>query len=459
MTPLDMWALVAVAGCVLVAAVFAAAQRALGKVTLTQAKAAADSGHRGGRALVELMRDPVPAVTACALVVLAAQVTGVAVLTVVAGRHLAAGPTVAVTALVGVALLFVLADVAPKTWALSDPERTARLFAPWVRRVTLVLGPPVSLLMRLGRLLAGGRRRPGSPYVTEDELRAMIDAAESDEVIEAGERAMIHSIFELGDTVVREIMVPRPDMITVNAEAPVDRVLTAIIEHGYSRLPVWRDDRDRIVGLVYAKDVLAWMREGHDASEPWDPLLRTPFFVPELKRVDGLLRELQAQKVHLAIVVDEYGATTGLVTIEDILEEIVGEIVDEYDDEEPLVEQTEDGGLRIDGRLAVDDLDELVTSQLPDDEWDTVGGLLVGLLGRVPSVGEWVDVEGLRLTTEAVNGRRVAKVLVERLEPVEEGEPADETGEPDAAAADVALEPPEPETEPAEGARESGRTP
>lgn len=424
MTPADGWALIGVAACVLVAALFAAAQRALGKVTLAQARAAADAEQRGAKALTELMRDPVRALNTTALIVLAAQVTGVATLTVVVHRHLAGGPAVLVAAVGGAVGLFVIAEVAPKTLALADPERTARLTAPWVRRLTVVLGAPAGVLMRLGRLLAGGRRRPASPYVTEDELRAMIDAAESEEVIEAGERAMIHSIFELGDTVVREIMVPRPDMITVSIDAPVDEVLQVIIDHGYSRLPVWRDDRDRIVGLVYAKDVLAWMREGHGGDEPWEELLRAPFFVPELKRVDDLLRDLQAQKVHMAVVVDEYGATAGLVTIEDILEEIVGEIVDEYDMEQPLVEQTEEGGLQVDARLPVHDLAELVTCELPDDEWDTVGGLLVGMLGRVPSPGESVEVRGLRLTAEDVDGRRVAKVAVDRLEPVGDGEEA-----------------------------------
>ncbi len=424
MTSAEVWGLVGVAACVLVAATFAAAQRALGKVTLTQARAAAQAQQRGAAALTELMRDPVRALNTTALVVLAAQVTGVATLTVVVDHFLADGPTVLVAAVGGAVLLFVVAEVAPKTLALADPERTARLTAPWVRRLALVLGGIAGVLMRLGRLLAGGRHRPSSPYVTEDELRAMIDAAESEEVIEAGERAMIHSIFELGDTVVREIMVPRPDMITVSVDAPVDEVLQVIIDHGYSRLPVWRDDRDRIVGLVYAKDVLAWMREGHGGNESWEELLRAPFFVPELKRVDDLLRDLQAQKVHMAVVVDEYGATTGLVTIEDILEEIVGEIVDEYDIEEPLVEQTEEGGLRVDARLPVHELAELVTCELPDDEWDTVGGLLVGMLGRVPSPGEAVDLEGLRLTAVDVDGRRVAKVAVDRLEPVDDGDEA-----------------------------------
>jgi CBS domain containing-hemolysin-like protein len=401
--------------CVLLAAFFGAAQTAMSRMSLNRArKVAEEHGGRGTRHLVALMEDPARTLNILALLVLVAQVTGVALLAVVVDRYLDGGATVLVAVVVGSAALFVGAEVAPKTLAVQDTDRVARLTAPWVARLARPLSPIASLLIVLGNVIAPGRGLEQGPFVTEEVLRDMIDVAESDEVIEETERAMIHSIFELGDTVVREIMVPRPDMVLVSADDALTEVLDVILRHGHSRIPVYREERDKIVGLVYAKDVLGRLHNG-DADGDWEDLLRPPYFVPELKQVDALLRELQKEKVHLAIVVDEYGATAGLVTIEDILEEIVGEIVDEYDQEQVLVEQLPGGGMRIDARLPVDELEELLTCELPDEEWDTVGGLLFGLLGHVPEPGEHVEVDGLRLTAERVQGRRIAKVLVDRL--------------------------------------------
>ncbi|MGI8874577.1 MAG: hemolysin family protein [Egibacteraceae bacterium] len=417
MNPGDVYALAGVLACVLLAAFFAAAQTAYSRMTLTRALKLAEDGRRSAQRVVRLVQDPTRTLNVLALLVVAVQVTGVAVLTVVVARYLDDAPGAAVASVVGAAAMFVGAEVAPKTLALQRTETVARVTSGWVARLVKVLSPLVSALIWMGNVIAPGKGLAQGPFVTEDDLREMIDTAESDEVIEETERAMIHSIFELSDTVVREIMVPRPDMVAVAVGIPLGEVLDVILERGHSRIPVYREDRDRIVGLVYAKDVLGRMRAGDGAlAGPWDDLLRTPFFVPELKPVDALLRELQAAKVHLAIVVDEYGATAGLVTIEDILEEIVGEIVDEYDAEEELVEQVPDHALRVDARLPISDLAALLDAELPSDEWDTVGGLLFGVLGHVPDPGEHVDVSGVRLTAELVRGRRIAKVLVDRLD-------------------------------------------
>jgi CBS domain containing-hemolysin-like protein len=204
--------------------------------------------------------------------------------------------------------------------------------------------------------------------------------------------------------------------VMVSSELSLRAVLDVILEAGHSRVPVYQGERDHIVGLIYAKDVLRRLHTTGDETGPWHDLLRPATYVPELKQVSELLRELQAAKVHLAIVVDEYGATAGLVTIEDILEEIVGEIVDEYDQEEPLVEQAGDGMLRIDARLPIDELEALLDCELPAEEWDTVGGLLFGMLGHIPEPGEHIDIDGVRLTAEQVTGRRIGHVLVERTE-------------------------------------------
>ncbi len=426
MTPSEVTLLAAATALVFVAAFFAAAQAALSSTSLHRAQKLAGEGRRGAERAVRLLRQPSPApartLSILALVVLAAEATAVTLLTVVASRHLGGATTVAVAAAVGTVVLFVVAEVAARTVALQRPEEVACASALWASLVVRPLAPLASVLISLGSALTpGGRLRTG-PYVTEDEIREMIDVAEEVEVIQEAERAMIHSIIDLGDTVVREIMVPRPDMVMASIDQPLSDVLELIIQRGHSRIPVFRDDRDTIVGLVYAKDVLGRMHANPDEAGSWEELLRPPFFVPELKPVGELLAELREQKVHMAVVVDEYGATAGLVTIEDILEEIVGEIVDEYDREVALVEALDEGAYRVDARLPVDELSELVDTPLPHEEWDTVGGLLFGLLGHVPSPGEQVEVQTLRLTAERVKDRRIATVLVERGVPAEAGE-------------------------------------
>jgi len=265
----------------------------------------------------------------------------------------------------------------------------------------------------LGRALVPRRHEVSGPHAGDDELRALTgDEADEDDALEPEERAMIRSIFELGETVVREVMVPRPDVVSVPEDASIGEVVRVVVDGGYSRLPVHAaDETDRIVGVVYAKDLLRRL-----ATQPelngWSDLTRQPTFVPETKRCDELLRELQSQAVHLAVVLDEYGDVVGLVTIEDVLEEIVGEIVDEHDQEQQLVEPLDDGRFRIDARLGVDDLNELLGTELPEEGWDTVGGLVFGTLGRVPRPGEQVELDGTTIEVEVLQGRRVAKVVV-----------------------------------------------
>jgi CBS domain containing-hemolysin-like protein len=321
--------------------------------------------------------------------------------------------TVAVVAVV-VLLVLVIGEVAPRTLTLRSIETAAGRLAPSGRVLVRALDPVSRVLVTVGRSLVPKREGVAGPYTTEGDLETddpSSDAEDRDEELEPEERAMIRSILELADTRVREVMVPRPDMVTVREDAGFDEVAAVVVEHGVSRIPVQdADDPDTIVGVVYAKDLLR--RVAADRRRRWTDLVRRPTFVPETKRADELLRELQEATVHLALVVDEYGDLVGLVTIEDILEEIVGEIVDEHDHEDPLVAVLDDGGWRIDARLGVDDLNSLLGADLPDEGWDTVGGLVFGTLGRVPAEGEVVELEGIALTVERLQGRRVASVLV-----------------------------------------------
>jgi CBS domain containing-hemolysin-like protein len=310
-----------------------------------------------------------------------------------------------------VVVIFVLAEALPKNWAVQNPERSALLLAPIVSAV--VRFPPIRLvskaLIGLANMLLGPRgRRVG---VSESELLAMADVALEEDVIEGHERELIHSIIEFGDTVVREVMVPRPDMRTLDGDLTVSEALGVAIEAGLSRLPVHTGNVDDIAGVAHAKDLIRAEREGH-GTEPVREFVRRAHFVPETKRVARLMREMQDLKYHLAIVVDEYGGTAGVVTLEDLIEELVGEIVDEYDVEEPPVQPLDNGDFSVSARLAVDELSELVGAHLPTGDWDTVGGLLFNELGRVPVEGESVEVDGLTLVAERVQGNRVGRIRI-----------------------------------------------
>jgi CBS domain containing-hemolysin-like protein len=256
-----------------------------------------------------------------------------------------------------------------------------------------------------------GRGLKQGPFVTEEDLRTMADVAADEKAIEREERRLIHSIFEFGDTVVREVMLPRPDMIAVEADSTVEDAITQAIDAGYSRIPCFEDSTDNIIGLVYLKDLVQQARAGA-GRQSVRIVVRDAVFVPESKRVAELLREMQTEKFHMAIVVDEYGGTAGLVTMEDLLEEIVGDIADEFDIEEPGVERLPGGGIRAPGRTPIDEVSEALGIELPDAEWDSVGGLVFNLLGHVPEAGETVRFQGLEFRTERVEGRRIASVVI-----------------------------------------------
>ena len=243
-----------------------------------------------------------------------------------------------------------------------------------------------------------------------DDAEAEPDALEAD----AEERELISSVLDFTDTIVREVMTPRTDIVSVAGAASTDEALDIVLSAGRSRIPVTGEGSDDVLGVLYARDLLQLMDDDSEAV-PARNIMRPAYFVPETKRVPELLREMQANQVHLAMVVDEFGGTAGLVTIEDLLEEIVGEIADEYDNEEPMVTPLEDGGFLVDGRLGVDELGEMIGVDLPDDEWDTVGGLMLGLAGRVPNEGESFEFEEHVFVTDRVQGRRVARVRLRSL--------------------------------------------
>jgi CBS domain containing-hemolysin-like protein len=325
-----------------------------------------------------------------------------------------------VAVFVEVVLIFVVAEAAPKTYALQHPERTAIFVAPVVR---LLAGfPPVRFVTRglifLSNVILPGKGRRSGPAASEEDLLALADVAVESGEIESEERALIRSIIDFGDTVAREVMVPRPDMITITDGCSVADAMEVAIVNGVSRIPAYPPDTgiDDIVGIVYAKDLMRAMRDDLGQT-PVRPLLRPAVFVPETKRVSELLKEMQARQRHIAIVVDEYGGTAGLVTLEDLIEELVGEIVDEFDVEDPQLEPLPNGDWRVNARMPLDEVCELLRLELPEGDWDTIGGLVFNTLGHVPTEGEAVEIEGHRLRAERVEGRRIGRVRITRARP------------------------------------------
>jgi CBS domain containing-hemolysin-like protein len=366
--------------------------------------------------LLKIISDPAPFLNIVLLLTLVAHITGTAIATSVAIGSFGTGGEAIASAAMTFAI-FVFAEVAPKTFSVQNPERAALFMARPIYFLGRALQPVGRVLIVVANAIISpfpGKTLPRGPFVTEEEIRHMVDVAEEEEEIEEDERELIHSVFEFGDTVVREVMVPRPDMVTARADASLGEVRDVILRAGYSRIPIYEGDNDNITGVLYAKDLLKRMHEDQGEGKV-SSLARAPLFVPEQKKVSELLREMQQQRVHMAIVIDEYGGTAGLVTIEDVIEEIVGEIVDEYDQEEPLVEPVDENTIRVDAKLPIDDVNELLEVELPHEEWDTVGGLVFGLTGRVPVPGEIVRYDSLEFVTERVSGRRIQKVVIRKV--------------------------------------------
>jgi putative hemolysin len=393
----------------------ALAETAFVGMSRIRALALEEEGRKGAARLARMLEHPEQTVNIVLALALFAQLTSAALVGLLLGGF--AGPIGFIGGIIiQFVAFFVIAEVAPKTFALQHPDRAALRVAGVLSLLTNF--PPLRLLSRAligmaNALLPGAGLKRG-PFVTEDDVRAAADVAAEEQEIEREERRLIHSIFEFGDTVVREVMLPRTDMVAIEADATVEEAMERAIEGGYSRVPAYEGDTDHIIGLVYLKDLVHHARKS-EGGEKVRIALRDAVFVPEQKRVAELLREMQQQHFHMAVVVDEYGGTAGLVTLEDLLEEIVGEIADEYDVDEPGVERLDDGALRVPGRMPIDDVNEELGTDLPDDEWDTVGGLVFNLLGKVPDEGETVRFQGLEFRAERVQRRRIVTVQIRRV--------------------------------------------
>ncbi len=417
---------------VLLNGVFAATEIALVTIRRSRLQQLAEEGNRGAFRVQRLKENPgrFLAVIQIGINFLGFLASAFAAVSLVDGmRDWLAGfgagsdlaGVVALIVVTGLLTIFtiIFGELVPKQIGLAHAERVAISTSRFIDVLGRVFGPLVAFLTwstrRISRLFRADVA--ADERISAEELRLIIEQGGEQGILEAEEEQMIHAVIELGDQRIHEVMVPRIAMVTLPATSTLDDAIDTVIEEGHSRIPVYEDTIDEIVGILYAKDLLPFLK-GTLAERPSvRSILRTPVFVPESMTVDDLLHELQRRKVHLAIVLDEYGGTAGLVTIEDLLEEIVGEIQDEYDEEEPMIVRISDDEARIDGRADVDDLAELFDMNLgleDEDEYDTVGGLIYHRIGGVPKPGDQVTVDGLRLTVETTDGRRVGKVLAVR---------------------------------------------
>jgi CBS domain containing-hemolysin-like protein len=433
--------LLVIAVClILLAGVFGAMDAALQRVSRARVEEMRRDGVKRAAVLEDVVGERARHVSLLLLLRIACEMVAAVLATVVLYRLWGSGwQTVLTAAGVMTVVSYVLVGVGPRTLGRQHAYGFALRTAGVVRLLGRLLGPVATLLILVGNMITPGRGYRDGPFSSEVELRELVDMAEERGVVESGERNMIHSVFELGDTIAREVMVPRTDVVWIERSKTVRQALALALRSGFSRLPVIGENVDDVVGVVYLKDLIRRAQGVHDARNGprVEELMRPPTFVPESKPVDELLRDMQAQRIHIAIVVDEYGGFAGLVTIEDILEEIVGEIADEHDAvQRPPVEHLDDGSVRITARLPVGDLAELFDVELPeDDDVETVGGLLARELGLVPIEGSAAEVSGLRLVAESTGGRRnrIDTLLVCRVTEPD----AEETAESGAPRTDV----------------------
>ena len=417
----DIWQLGSAAVLVLLAGLFSAADAAVNGFSRARAEELRAEGRAGAARLVQMLDDPPRYLNTALLLRLLCEISAIVLVSTWArdAYHDSLVPSILTTIGVMLVVSFVVIGVAPRTLGRQHDSTVALVSAGPLSLVTTVLGPVPALLIMLGNAITPGRGFSEGPFSTETELRELVDLAEASAVIESGERRMIHSVFELGDTTTREVMVPRPDVVYVERHKNLRQTLSLFLRSGYSRIPVVGENLDEIVGMAYLKDLVRRDFEAPDVefTQRVDEVMRPVHYVPESKPVDSLLTELQARRQHIAVVVDEYGGTAGLITIEDVLEEIVGEITDEYDEEEAEVEVLDSGATRVSSRFPVDDLVDIVGVDVDDDDVDSVGGLMAKHLGKVPIPGSVVECHGLRLEAERATGRRnkIETVLVSVL--------------------------------------------
>jgi putative hemolysin len=409
---LELLALVIFVGA---AAFFAASEAAIVSVSRISARTYAEKGVPGGARLEKMLdnrnRTLTSILIANTFVLLATDSIATYLFVELGVPSAPIWSTIATTI-----VLLLFGEILPKTLAVSNSGKASLVLAGPLRFFIWLLTPLTSTFLfatdAIVRIFGGSPAH--GPYVTEDDIKTLVNVGVEQNVLEEGERELIHSIIEFGDTIVREVMMPRPDMVTVPSTAPAKRALDLVIKDGYSKLPVYEETIDNVIGVVHDRELLISLANGTIATSSLRELMRPVAHVPESKRISELLREMQRGKYSLAIVVDEYGGTAGLVTMEDLLEEIVGEIRDEHDEgeEEPIIRIADDEAI-VEAGTNIEDVNAALELELPHEDFETIGGYTVGLFGRLPQVGEEVQAgDGVRLRVERTRGRRILAVRV-----------------------------------------------
>jgi CBS domain containing-hemolysin-like protein len=405
----------------LVAGTLASVDAAISAFSKARAEELEDEGRGGAGRLAHILEDPAPFLNSVLLVRVVAETSSVVLVALfVADQVDGLWQRLLIAVGIMVVVSFVLIGVGPRTLGRQHAESIALASALPVIGLTSLLGPIPQLLILLGNAVTPGKGFREGPFASEVEVRELVDLAAASSVIESDEGRMLQSVFELGDTIAREVMVPRTDLVFIERHKTLRQAMSLALRSGYSRIPVVGENLDDVIGMAYLKDITKRVFDNHvaETTERVESIARPCLFVPDTKHADDLLKEMQAERTHVAIVVDEFGGTSGMVTIEDILEEIVGEITDEYDTEPEESEQLPDGSWRVSSRFEVDDLEDLFDIPIDDEDVDSVGGLMAKHLGKVPIRGSVVEVEGLRFEAEGPSGRRnrIGRVLVSRID-------------------------------------------
>ncbi len=416
MTGTTVLPLLAAVGFVLLAAVLGCLEAALSRVSRVRVEELVREERRGAQRLQVVLSDPPRSLNLLLLLRVLFELAAAGTVVAYCLDRIEGSLAVVLGVAIMTVVVYVFVGVAPRTIGRQQAERVALAGSGLALGLTRVFGPLPRLLILLGNALTPGKGFREGPFSSEAELRDLVELARERGVVERAERDMINSVFELGDTIVREVMVPRTDIVSIERGKTVRQALNLLLRSGFSRIPVVGENADDVLGVAYLKDLVRKERAEGGGSMKVEEAMREPAFVPESKPVDELLREMQAELGHIAVVVDEYGGTAGLVTMEDVLEEIVGEIQDEYDRESAAVEEVDAHTRRVTSRLPVEDLEELYGVELPHEDVETVGGLLAMVLGRVPIPGATVEHGGLVLVAESAKGRRnrIGTVLVRR---------------------------------------------
>ena len=427
-----VWLVLLAVVLVIVAALLVMAETAIGRVSRGRVEDLQREGVRGSARLLDVVADRPRYVNVLLFLSTIASVTSIALVSDVGitvlqeDRGWPVWLALLAVVVIMVVVNYVVLGVAARTLGRQHADRIALRSAGVASLLAGILGPFASLLIVIGNALTPGRGYREGPFATQAELRELVDIAEAEDLIEDDERQMIHSVFELGDTFAREVMVPRTEMIFIERHKTLRQALSLGLRSGFSRIPVIGENSDDVIGIVYLKDVVRRVFDRRDAeqTETVESLMRPAFMVPDSKQADELLKDMQAARTHMAIVVDEYGGTAGIVTIEDVLEEIVGEIDDEYDTAAPEVARLDDDSVRVSARMHVDDFADLIDIDVEseDEGVDTILGLMGKRLGRVPIPGATIEVDGWRLTAEQGMGRRnrIGSVLAVRIAPDDE---------------------------------------